>query len=259
MKFSLFAILGLLFAVHLDRAISDEIPVLDSFLNESEFGVSPYHPYLDDTQLSITKLWFNVQELDKLRAVVSKNFTRVDKMQIELKSKNGILKTYEFYDFGARPSGRGSRGCPTFHGNFLIELDAFIPDQEFRHGDGSGLRKFKIRNPINCVTRDFSYLKEKLTADIMASAGIVVPRISYTDLYINEKYYGLYLVQEEIDHKFLKNRDALVKKVFNASTGEFDLLYGDLLSATSAEDYPKPYLITKFDLRNLTLANEFYF
>jgi hypothetical protein len=50
-------------------ATAVKIPELDSFMDTTRYGESPYHPYLDDTIVSTTKLWFNVQLLEVTRTM----------------------------------------------------------------------------------------------------------------------------------------------------------------------------------------------
>jgi hypothetical protein len=84
-----------------------ELPKLDSFLNVAEFGNPSDHIYLDDNQITVTKLWFDVFELDQstpklpLPNPPPKNWTRVDKMQVFAFDKQGNRKEFEFFNVGA--------------------------------------------------------------------------------------------------------------------------------------------------------------
>jgi hypothetical protein len=161
-------------------------------------GSAPYHPYLDDSLISVTRLWMDVNQLDSLRQEFpyNKNWTIVPKMQVELPKEYGM---YAFIQVGARASGKITRICNTEQGNFEIKMNKFVRNQSFKYGDGYGLKLLKFRNPVNCFSKDFSYLQEKITADLMNEAGVLTGRIAFTDLYVNEKYFGLYLVEEDFD------------------------------------------------------------
>jgi hypothetical protein len=162
------------------------------------------------------------------------NWTVVEIMKVITKDYLGNDVVEEFTNLGARASGKASRNCSTFEGNFEVKLDVFNAEQEFKYGNSHGLQKFKFRNPLNCFSKDYSFTKEKITSDLMTAAGVLAPRIVYTDLYINGKYYGLYLIQETFDHRFFKNRgDALVSRVYDSNTRKHEYVYGDFLSDSS--------------------------
>jgi hypothetical protein len=181
-----------------------------------------------------------------------------------LKNKNGILQIFQFDNVGAKASGKISRHCKTSEGNFAIKMDAFVTDQSFKHGDEKGIKSFKFRNPVNCISKDYSYIKEKIAADMMNAAGVLTNQVAFTDLYINEKYFGLYLVEDDFDHAYLKNRGHdLVNHVFNDSLGKSVSQYGNLLSITHpAERLQVVEIVDQLLNKNLSadyLESKFYF
>lgn len=55
-------------------------------------------------------------------------------------------------------------------------------------------------------------IREKIYLDLLNREGLPAPRASYAKVYINDKYWGLYLITENIDQVFLQTR-------FNDSKG----------------------------------------
>jgi hypothetical protein len=108
---------------------------------------------------------------------------------------------------------------------------------------------------------DYSYLQEKITADLMNEAGVLTGRIAFTDLYVNEKYFGLYLVEEDFDHTFFKNRGHDLVKYY--TIGKNIKQYGNLLSFTNLDQRRQVSLITRQLFNNSLsvdyLNSKFYF
>jgi spore coat protein CotH len=100
------------------------------------------------------------------------------------------------YNCGFREKGNASNYF-TSSGKkkpFKIAFDAFT-NQTF-----DGLKKFNLSN----FTNDPSLLHDAVCFKLMRDAGLVAPRTSYTKLYVNNEYIGLYLIIENVDKTFLK-------------------------------------------------------
>jgi hypothetical protein len=97
---------------------------------------------------------------------------------------------------GIREKGNSSNFLMPFGKKkpFKISFDEFGPYQL------QGLKKINLNN----FTNDPSLLHDVLSFKLMRDAGLVAPRTSYTKLYINDEYIGLYLTIENIDKTFLK-------------------------------------------------------
>lgn len=65
-----------------------------------------------------------------------------------------------------------------------------------------GVRKINLRASRN----DPSIIREKLAADIFQHSGVPAPRVAFAKVYINNDYWGLYLMVEQIDNALLKSR-----------------------------------------------------
>jgi spore coat protein CotH len=137
-------------------------------------------------------------------------------------------------------------------------MDHFDSKQDFKteKGTSTGLKEFKFREPVNCFSKDDSYMNEKLVSDLMISAGVLTTRIAYTDLYVNDIYFGLYLVEEGISKRYFNARaSALTKKVFNSTTGKMKDVYGEMLEYTKASEMEKTKAIYE-RMKNISTIHE---
>ena len=82
---------------------------------------------------------------------------------------------------------------------FKLDFNEFVPGQSF-----DGLRKMNLNNG----TGDPSFQRDVLCYKLMRDMGVKAPRTSWTRLYINGQYWGLYQVIEQVDQEFLENNFA---------------------------------------------------
>lgn len=87
--------------------------------------------------------------------------------------------------------------------SFKVSFNTFVPGREFY-----GLDKMNLNGEHN----DPSIIRSKLCFDNFIKAGITASRANHIRVYINEKYYGLYINVEHIDDEFLR-------KNFNDDSG----------------------------------------
>lgn len=91
------------------------------------------------------------------------------------------------------------KGNSSFNGNgqkksFKIDLNEYVAGKKY-----DGLKKFNLNN----VFKDPSFLREKIALDFFREVGLPAPRSSYARVYLNGQYWGLYLLVEEINSKYL--------------------------------------------------------
>ncbi|EPB90856.1 hypothetical protein HMPREF1544_02273 [Mucor circinelloides 1006PhL] len=99
-------------------------------------------------------------------------------------------------------SGRGTRNLPK--ASYKIKFNK--RDMLF------GYRKIKFRS----LTTDPSYIREKLAFDLAESFGLPTTRYSYARLFINNKPYGLFGIEEDFSNPWVANEfNNGVKKGFN--------------------------------------------
>ena len=99
---------------------------------------------------------------------------------------------------GIKFKGNSSYSNPSDKKSFKVDMNEYVSGQEV-----NGLKKFNLNN---CF-KDPSFLREKLTLDFCNEHGIAAPRCTYSRVYINGTYWGLYTLVEEADNgTFLKQR-----------------------------------------------------
>jgi hypothetical protein len=79
---------------------------------------------------------------------------------------------------------------------FRIDFNEFVEGQHY-----DGIKKISLNN----AALDPSYMRDVLAFNIMRHEGVEAPRTAYTKVYINNMYWGLYVMVEQIDKTFLKN------------------------------------------------------
>jgi len=104
---------------------------------------------------------------------------------------------YKFDSVGVRFKGNSSyRGAQTRKKPFRIKLNEFVKGQKIE-----GIGAFNLSNGWN----DPSLVREPPYYELAASLGLKAPRTNYAALYINDQYWGLYVLGEVINSDFLKN------------------------------------------------------
>lgn len=98
---------------------------------------------------------------------------------------------------GVRFKGNSSYNGPGQKKPFKLDLEEFVDGQTH-----DGLKQFSLNNGF----KDPSFLREKLALDFMNQHGIAAPRCTFSRLYINGEYWGLYSVVEDIGKTFLQQR-----------------------------------------------------
>ena len=111
---------------------------------------------------------------------------------------NVIIDNKKFYSTGVRFKGESSyEFYPGKKKPFRIKFNKFIKGQDFH-----GIEELNLTNNF----KDPSMMREKIYLDMMNSEGLPAPRATYAKVYLNDKYWGLYLVNESIDKVFLETR-----------------------------------------------------
>lgn len=126
---------------------------------------------------------------------------------------------------GIRFKGESSyRSAATQKKPLKIDLNEFIKKQGYQ-----GIKKFNLHNGLG----DPSLQREVLSYYLLRKMGVPAPRTAYCRLYLNNQYWGLYLLVEQIDKTFLKKhfinaKGNLYKNVHNTGMkweGERDTTY----------------------------------
>lgn len=98
---------------------------------------------------------------------------------------------------GVRQKGFSSHfSSNEFKKSIKIDFNEFVSGQEY-----DGLRKINLGNGVG----DPSFQRDMLCYDMMRTAGIAAPRTSHTTLYLNDQYWGIYVIIEQVDKVFVND------------------------------------------------------
>ncbi|MCG3164665.1 MAG: hypothetical protein POELPBGB_00424 [Bacteroidia bacterium] len=100
-------------------------------------------------------------------------------------------------DVGIKFKGNSSYNNQSDKKSFKIDMNEFVSGQEF-----DSLKRLNLNNGF----KDPSFLREKITLDVLKEQGLPAPRCTYANLYINGTLWGLYMLVEEVNKKFLDQR-----------------------------------------------------
>ncbi len=160
----------------------------------------------DDTQLHEIKLSFSESAYwDTLSSyyLAFRSFSGADIPYLAAKVN---IDGHTLDSIGVRLRGKSSYGYATeFKKPFKLDLNEFVNGQHY-----NGIKKVNLHNGA-C---DPSMLRDFIAYDVMRTAGVKAPRVAHCKLYINEIYWGVYTMIEQIDKTFVED---------NFSSGKGDL------------------------------------
>lgn len=96
---------------------------------------------------------------------------------------------------GVKYKGNSSYNNPSKKKPFRIDFEEYTDGQLL-----DGMDKLVLNNAF----KDPTFLREKLMLDFLNEHQIAAPRATFARLYINNHYWGLYTVVEDVNKKFLK-------------------------------------------------------
>ena len=100
---------------------------------------------------------------------------------------------------GIRAKGNTSLSSMAHYDNdrysFKIEFDHYQKKKTYR-----GLDKLSLNN----IIQDATYMKDYWSYTFMNQMGLASPLCSYTEIYVNGEYWGLYLAVEGVEEAFLE-------------------------------------------------------
>lgn len=118
------------------------------------------------------------------------NYTLDQYMRCDL-SIDGV----SFPQCGVKYKGNSSYNNPGKKKPFRIDFQEYVPDQVL-----DGMNKIVLNNGF----KDPTFLREKLMLDFLNEHDIAAPRATFARLYINDHYWGVYSVVEDVNKTFLK-------------------------------------------------------
>ena len=161
------------------------------------------------------------------------------------------IKTKGNSTLGAVKTRRSERFSFTINfGKYVNKNNGYSEKQNFY-----GLQKVALNNMYG----DATLMKEYLSYELMSQMGIDTPEYALVKLYVNDEFYGVYMMVESIDSSLLKRTigedgDYFVKPeapggdlvydsaldVYINENGEFDFT-SILYDETDSVVYPKPF------------------
>lgn len=135
--------------------------------------------------------WFDTLEND-----FNLHFTKPELYPEVYRKCNVIFDGSVLNNCGFREKGNSSNTLT----NFGKKKPLKISFDEFTNQTLDGLKKLNLNN----FTNDPSLLHDVISFKLFRDAGIHASRTSYTKVWVNGEYIGLYLVVENVDKTFLK-------------------------------------------------------
>ncbi|MFK8162562.1 MAG: CotH kinase family protein [Lewinella sp.] len=97
---------------------------------------------------------------------------------------------------GVRQKGFTSHGASETKKPLKLDFNEFVAGKRY-----DGLRKINLNN----ATADPGMQRDFICYDLMNAMGVNAPRVAFTRVYLNDEYYGLYQLVEQVDKEFLQN------------------------------------------------------
>lgn len=141
----------------------------------------------DDTQVARVDITINPEKLTWIFQNVSSDSEHVASFSFKNKYIDETVDS-----IGFRLRGNTSREAKKK--SFSVSFNTFKKCGSFYSVD-----KLNLNGEHN----DPSIIRAKLSFDMFQRAGIISSRVGYAEVYINNKYYGLYINVEHIDDEFL--------------------------------------------------------
>lgn len=117
---------------------------------------------------------------------------------VPYKMANVVIDGEEIDSIGIRQKGFASHfgSGGSLKKSLKIDFNHFVGGKKY-----DGLKKINMNNGFG----DPAIQRDKLCYNIMNEAGVDASRTSYAKIYLNDEYWGLYLLVEQVDRTFLKD------------------------------------------------------
>lgn len=115
-------------------------------------------------------------------------------------SASTVIDGMSMDSVGIRQKGKSSYSRSNYYKKSIkIDFNEFVRGQKFM-----GYKKFNLHNGA-C---DPAMMRDLLGFDMMRRAGVKAPRYAYCKLYLNDEFWGVYGIIEQIDDVFVKDHFA---------------------------------------------------
>jgi len=133
---------------------------------------------------------------------------------------------------GIRSRGKGSRSGEK--PGITVDVNKYVASQTFH-----GYKSIVIKNSV----QDATFLRDPLSFMVFEGMGIAAPQTSQTRLTVNDEYWGLYTLTEDITKPFLRAR------LGEDSGNLYKYEYGDVYGFEYKGDDPKAYVPVPFEAK----------
>ncbi len=134
-----------------------------------------------------------MEYLKNMEASASKN-------EIPYLEANATIDGNQLAHIGVRLKGFSSFfSVMGYKKSLKLDFNAFIDTLNYK-----GLKKINLNNGVG----DPSMQRDFISYYMLRKSGIVVPRLSFAKVYLNDRYWGVYEIVEQVDKTFLENHFA---------------------------------------------------
>ena len=172
--------------------------ILTSFISTTLFAQSG-KSLLNDSVLHEIRVEINIPDwFETLESDFKGNLNKPESYPEIYRMCNVTIDGEKLDSVGFREKGNYSNSINNASKKkpFKLSFDEF-KDQKY-----NGLKKINLNNG----TDDPSFVREALVFKLMRDEGLPACRTSYAKLYINDEYWGLYILIENVDKTFLKDQ-----------------------------------------------------
>lgn len=142
---------------------------------------------------TVHEIWINFQQPDWYEQLLANfNGNEDDVPYIEASFQ---WNEFVFDKVGVRIKGNSTARVNSMKKPFRIKFNEYTKGQKI-----NGIGSINLNN----VNGDASMVREKMYFELARQIGIKAPRMNWAALYVNGRYWGLYLMGEIINDDFLK-------------------------------------------------------
>jgi len=143
--------------------------------------------FFDDSYIHEFRIEVKPSDFDLLRLHYLDNTYYTANFHWIYTGKDGVRKDIVLSEVGIRSRGRGSRS--PIKPNLRVDINRYSPAQTYL-----GLKSFVLK----ANNQDASMLKERSVFKLWDRTGLPASREAFVRLYVNNVYYGVYLLTEEL-------------------------------------------------------------
>ncbi|MFI3258637.1 MAG: CotH kinase family protein [Rikenellaceae bacterium] len=143
----------------------------------------------------------------------------------------------DWYQVGVRFKGNSSLSQTYSSGNYKLSMKLSFDKYETKYPALTNQRFYGFKQlNLNNNYEDESFMREKVATDLFREFGLKAAHTQFCEIYINDTYFGLYTIVEEVD-------DTVIKSQFSDGSG----------NCYKPEDDAASFASGKYDAEELAL------